>query len=82
MVGWEERIDRCIVFDKVGYICQMCKCKTDPSLDVNANLYPNLDHIVALAQGGHHTWDNVQCLCRACNIFKSDKDMCDGVFSY
>lgn len=31
---------------------------------------PELDHIVPLALGGTHTWDNVQCLCRQCNIDK------------
>ncbi len=27
----------------------------------------HVDHIVPLALGGTHTWNNVQLLCRACN---------------
>jgi hypothetical protein len=28
---------------------------------------PELDHIIPLASGGAHVWDNVQCTCRKCN---------------
>ena len=32
-----------------------------------------IGHIVALAKGGTHTWDNVQCECHACNTAKGIK---------
>jgi 5-methylcytosine-specific restriction endonuclease McrA len=32
-----------------------------------------LDHIVPLAKGGTHTWNNVQCTCRRCNAGKAAK---------
>ena len=31
---------------------------------------PEVEHIVSLADGGHHTWNNVACACRRCNIKK------------
>ena len=37
--------------------------------------YPSIDHIVALANGGSHTWENVQLACCMCNSVKSDRDM-------
>lgn len=32
-----------------------------------------LDHIVPISKGGPHTYSNTQCLCRDCNLKKSDK---------
>ena len=34
--------------------------------------YPTLDHIIPLAKGGTHTWNNVQCACAMCNSEKRD----------
>ena len=68
-----ERFDKHEIFLRDGYRCQHCKKRTRPDRDVNHPLYPNLDHIIALADGGPHTRANVQCLCRSCNIIKSDK---------
>lgn len=68
-----EAVDRRYIFMRDGYRCQLCKRKTRPTLDVNHDLYPNMDHILPLAQGGNHTRDNLQCLCRACNITKRDQ---------
>lgn len=34
--------------------------------------FPTIDHIVPLARGGTHTWDNVQCVCAICNSYKRD----------
>lgn len=35
-------------------------------------LYPTVDHITALANGGGHTWDNVQLAHAICNSYKRD----------
>lgn len=34
--------------------------------------YPSIDHIIPLAKGGLHSWDNVQLAHRRCNWEKSD----------
>lgn len=63
-----ERFDPYSVFDRDGWVCQLCGCDTPRShrgtLQGNA---PELDHIVPLARGGVHSQANTQCACRACN---------------
>lgn len=60
------------IFARDKWKCQSCKRKVSKQFDVIDDLYPNLDHIIPLSKGGTHTKDNVQCLCRACNLEKSD----------
>lgn len=61
--------------------CQICGCVVDEN-DKWKNehgrwcfgrLYPTLDHIVALSNGGTDTYDNVQLACKRCNSKKQDK---------
>ena len=35
--------------------------------------YPSIDHVVALSNGGTHTWDNVRLAHKKCNTHKSNK---------
>lgn len=59
------------VFVRDNWTCMICKCATPQELRGSLNdSAPELDHIVAMAQGGEHKMDNCQCICRACNIFK------------
>ena len=61
------------IFERDGYICQHCGRKTRPDFkNPNHPLYPNLDHIIPLSKGGAHTKQNTQCLCRQCNMEKSN----------
>ena len=39
---------------------------------IAGNNYPSIDHIIPLAKGGEHSWDNVQLAHRLCNSKKSD----------
>lgn len=56
-------------------ICQICGKTCDPNDrrwgTLGAN-FPTLDHIIPLAKGGTHTWDNVQYACASCNSYKRD----------
>ena len=67
------RLDRLIERD--GLICRICGGECDPN-DINGGLvgmtYPTIDHIVAMANGGGHTWDNVQVAHFICNSNKRD----------
>lgn len=36
------------------------------------NNYPSIDHVIPLAKGGTHTWDNVRLAHRICNSIKGD----------
>ena len=61
------------VFEGDRYICQHCGKKTRPDYkNTNHPLYPNLDHIIPLSKGGPHIKANTQCLCRQCNMKKSN----------
>ena len=58
-------------------ICQLCGRPCDKnSLEWGTlgPLYPTIDHITALANGGTHTWDNVQLAHAICNSYKRDLD--------
>ena len=35
--------------------------------------YPSIDHVIPLAKGGEHSWNNVMLAHRLCNSRKSDK---------
>lgn len=70
-VSTVERIEPIRVFERDGWICHLCGIKTLKSkrgmLHPRA---PELEHIIALADGGTHTWGNVACACSACNRAK------------
>jgi len=59
------------VFERDGWRCQICGCKTPRKWRGTTNKRaPEVEHIVALSCGGTHTWGNVQCACRRCNALK------------
>ena len=66
-----ERVDVTKVFERDGYRCGICGRKT---LQSKRGTYhpkaPELDHIIAIALGGSHTYANTQTACRSCNIRK------------
>lgn len=74
-----EYVDPLIVLDRDNWKCRLCGRDTPKILrgthDMNA---PEVDHIVPLAQGGVHSYQNTQCLCRACNAAKGHT--CFGLF--
>lgn len=64
------------VFDRDGWRCQLCGCKTPKAKrGTYDNDAPELDHIMPLSKGGEHSYLNTQCACRKCNIAKSSKPM-------
>jgi HNH endonuclease len=69
-----EPVDVRKVFDRDGWRCQVCGKQTPAKRrgTYHANA-PELDHRIAMANGGPHSYANCQCCCRACNLMKSDK---------
>lgn len=61
-------IDRAAIYARDNGYCWICK------LHVAFELM-TLDHVVALANGGKHTEDNLRVACRGCN---SEKGTTDG----
>jgi 5-methylcytosine-specific restriction endonuclease McrA len=71
-----EPVDPIAVFDRDGWRCQLCDVATPRRLrgTCQSNA-PEMDHIVPLALGGSHTYANVQCSCRRCNIAKGARPL-------
>ena len=72
-----ERAARVEVFDPLevlerdGWRCQICGVSTPKKLRGSCDpRAPELDHVVALANGGEHSRANTQCACRRCNGLK------------
>lgn len=63
-----QAVDPFKVFERDGWRCQACGCDTPRQLrGLMVPSAPELDHVIPLALDGSHTYDNTQCLCRACN---------------
>ena len=56
-----------------GMKCMVCGIKCSVPNGQRVTKEATLGHIVALANGGSHTWDNVQIECRLCNETKGIK---------
>ena len=69
-----SNIDPLKIFWRDKWKCRCCGCNTPKKLrgtyEDNA---PEIDHIVPISKGGEHKPENVQLLCRKCNIQKSDR---------
>ncbi len=68
--AYVEDVDRNVVFGRDEMICQKCGIRCDPAAQWPAGNMPTLDHVVALANGGEHSYENSQTLCLACNCRK------------
>lgn len=74
-VFYDPSVNRTAVIKRDGGVCQICGKMCDPNdhrWGSSGPDYPTLDHIIALANGGAHTWGNVQCACGMCNSKKRD----------
>jgi 5-methylcytosine-specific restriction endonuclease McrA len=57
------------VFARDGRTCRYCGSDEEPL---------HIDHIISRKRGGTHDLDNLQVLCKSCNLRKSSKE--EGVF--
>ena len=81
--GRSDEYRDCITLDEVierdDGICYLCGCETNKDdcwRDVNGyhvcgDTYPTRDHVIPIARGGTHTWENVRLACRRCNSLKT-----------
>ena len=60
-------------------ICYICggKCDFNDNYEINGyftagQTYPSIDHLIPIARGGMHAWDNVKLAHHHCNSMKSD----------
>jgi 5-methylcytosine-specific restriction endonuclease McrA len=65
-----EWIDTMVVAERDHWMCGLCNLAIDPALEYPDPMYRSIDHIVPLARGGTHTYDNVQLTHLICNVRK------------
>lgn len=68
-----EKFSRWDIFERDGWICQLCHEPIDAALDGRKPFGPTLDHIIPVSRGGTHTQDNVQLAHRRCNSQKGNR---------
>jgi 5-methylcytosine-specific restriction endonuclease McrA len=68
-----EKIIPAIVYSRDDYRCGLCGELLAMNEVAPHPLSASVDHIIPLARGGMHTWDNVQAAHFLCNAKKSDK---------
>jgi 5-methylcytosine-specific restriction endonuclease McrA len=66
-----EYVNPLKVLRRDNWTCQLCGRKTPLELRGTLNpRAPEVDHILPISKGGAHTYANLQCACRACNMAK------------
>ena len=62
----------------VCYLCgKPCNWEDRDGL-ITGDTYPSIDHLIPVAKGGAHSWDNVRLAHFKCNLMKSD-DLLPGI---
>ncbi len=73
-VAYEPGINVKKLIKRDNNICQICGEPCDSNdhrwSEHFGPLYPTIDHIIAMSNGGGHTWDNVQLSHAICNSYK------------
>jgi 5-methylcytosine-specific restriction endonuclease McrA len=67
-----EPIKLSVVLERYGSTCYLC---------LKITKRPTLDHIVPLALGGAHTYENIRIACGPCNSKKKDRLISAGAFA-
>jgi 5-methylcytosine-specific restriction endonuclease McrA len=68
-----EPVPPTAIYSRDDWICQICNDPVNRQARHPDPMSVSLDHIIPLAKGGTHTYDNLQCAHLVCNIRKSDK---------
>lgn len=65
-----DDIDALVLFERFNWTCHLCGEKIDRRRRCPDWRAATVDHIVPLAQGGTHTWENVAPAHLKCNLDK------------
>ncbi|MFS0878278.1 helix-turn-helix domain-containing protein [Solibacillus isronensis] len=80
------KVDYSVTLDKLHIrdngVCHLCNKKTnyndfvitDHNHFIAGDNYPSIDHVIPIAKGGLHRWDNVKLAHRRCNYIKRDDE--------
>ena len=67
-----EAVNPIKVLERDRWTCQLCGIRTPKKLrGTYDDRAPEIDHIIPIAEGGEHSYRNVHCACRKCNIAKA-----------
>lgn len=67
-----EKVSPQEIFQRDGWICQICGKKVNPKLKSPDPISASLDHIIPLSKGGTHERKNLQLAHLICNIKKNN----------
>lgn len=73
MGGIVEKFLDIQIFERDHWICQICLGKVNKRLKHPHSLSKSLDHVIPIANGGYHTWQNVVLVHLGCNIIKGNR---------
>lgn len=68
---FDADIDIYKLIERDGERCYLCGDTVLFNLHYNDPKYPTIEHVLAIKNGGTHSWDNVKVACRECNTKKS-----------
>lgn len=61
------------IFERDGWVCQLCDRKVDPAVKWPDPRSASLDHVVPLSMGGDHSRENTALACLECNVRKGNR---------
>lgn len=77
-----ENVSLADIYKRDAGICHICggQCSYDDytvvgDVFIAGNYYPSIDHIIPLARGGVHSYDNVRLAHRICNARRGTKEL-------
>lgn len=76
----EKGISKNALKKKFGTKCYYCDKEMDFSVGVGRKFNKDMatiEHLIPLARGGEHTWENTVLACRHCNISKNSKTIAE-----
>ena len=63
------------LIERDGERCYLCGDAVSFELDCYDPKYPTIEHVLAISNGGTHSWDNVKVSCFSCNCKKGTKSL-------
>jgi len=68
-----EFVDRAEIFERDGFVCQLCGEDVDPTVKFPDSRAATVDHVVPISLGGAHVAENLACAHFGCNAAKGNR---------
>lgn len=72
--NYVEFVSPTVVFERDGYICQLCEESISRDATYPDLMSPSIDHVIPLSRGGEHSYANTQTAHLRCNISKGNRE--------